>query len=56
MTHNTQKTPTEPIKPFYTSEFKMGNTTYVVNSFHSPNAREGLLDILWRLIRNDTPE
>ena len=52
--HNTpQPTKPEPATPFHTTEMQIGNTTYIVRSFHSPNAREGLLDKLWRLIQND---
>ena len=57
MTHNNYTTPQpakpEPAAPFHTTEMQIGNTTYIVRSFHSPNAREGLLDKLWRLIQNN---
>jgi len=32
---------------------KIGNTTYTLRAHFKPDAREGLLDKLWRLIRND---
>jgi len=32
---------------------KIGGTTYIVTSEFNENAREGLLDKLWRLIEND---
>jgi hypothetical protein len=35
------------------AERKIGNTTYVVRVYFKPNAREGLADKLWRLIRDD---
>jgi hypothetical protein len=35
------------------TERKIGNTTYIVRVYFKPNAREGLADKLWRLIRND---
>jgi len=57
MTHNNHTNPKpakpEPAAPFHVTEMQIGNTTYIVRSFHSPNAREGLLDKLWRLIQND---
>jgi len=57
MTHNNHTNPKptkpEPAAPFHVTEMQIGNTTYVIRSFHSPNAREGLLDKLWRLIQND---
>ena len=34
-------------------ERKIGNTTYILTSTCSPNARETLFDKLWRLIKND---
>ena len=36
------------------TEFKVGGTTYIITSTHSKNAREGLLDKIWRLIENDS--
>ena len=52
--HNqTKPTKPEPSAPFHTTETHIGNTIYIVRSFHSPNAHEGLLDKLWRLIQND---
>jgi len=57
MTHNNHNTPQpakpEPAVPFHTTEMQIGNTTYIVRAFHSSNAREGLLDKLWRLMQND---
>jgi|GEM_PF-4322478 len=35
------------------TERKIGGATYVVNSIFDENAGEGLLDKLWRLIKND---
>ena len=35
------------------TEYKIGNTTYVVRVHFKQEAREGLLDKLWRLMRND---
>ena len=32
---------------------KIGRTTYIVNSKFSPNARLTLLEVIWRLIKND---
>jgi len=43
----------EPAAPFYITERKIGKTTYIVRSFYRSNAREGLLNKLWRLIQND---
>lgn len=34
-------------------ERKIGNTTYIVRAYFNPNAREGVLDQLWRLMKND---
>ena len=36
-----------------TVEYKIGSTTYIVSGKYKENAREGLLDKLWRLIEND---
>ena len=33
---------------------KIGGTTYIVTSEYNENAKEGLLDKIWRLIQNDT--
>ena len=53
MTYNTNldKNIFPPLEPL---ERKIGNTTYTVRAHFKPNAREGLTDILWRLMRNDT--
>jgi len=32
---------------------KIGGTTYIVRAHYKQNAREGLLDKIWRLIQND---
>jgi len=34
-------------------ERKIGNTTYIVRAYFNPNAREGVMDQLWRLMKND---
>ena len=34
-------------------ERKIGNTTYIVRVHYKQDAREGLLDKIWRLIKND---
>jgi len=39
--------PTEPMVR------KIGGTTYIVRAHYKQNAREGLLDKIWRLIQND---
>jgi len=57
MTYNNHNTP-QPTKqkaavPFHTSEMQIGNTTYIVRTYFKPSAREGVLDKLWRLIRNN---
>jgi len=35
-------------------ERKIGGTTYIITGKYKEDAREGLLDKLWRLIENDT--
>ena len=37
-------------------ECKIGNTTYIVRTFFDPNAREGVMDQLWRLMKSDGTE
>lgn len=37
-----------------TSEYKIGHTTYTVNTVFSPASKESLLDILKRLIIRDS--
>jgi hypothetical protein len=41
-------------KPEESTEIKIGGCTYIVNSYYREDARENLLDKLWRLIRNDS--
>jgi len=37
-------------------ERQIGNTTYILTAKCNPNAREGLLDKIWRLIQQDNDE
>ncbi|MCL2225432.1 MAG: transposon-encoded TnpW family protein [Defluviitaleaceae bacterium] len=36
-----------------TLNMKVGGTTYIITGKYKENAREGLLDKLWRLMQND---
>jgi len=49
-----KQTQTTSYVPPESTEFKVGGTTYIITSRHSENAREGLLDKIWRLIENDS--
>jgi len=56
MIHNNQTQPrNSAVSPLSLPpiERKTGNTTYIVTARFNPNAREGLLGKLWRLIQND---
>ena len=50
--YHTKTNPTkpEPTAPFHVTKRQIGNTTYIVRAYFNPNAREGVLDQLWRLI------
>ncbi|MCL2083564.1 MAG: transposon-encoded TnpW family protein [Oscillospiraceae bacterium] len=53
-----KKTPTEDMRTTYQSETpviqrKIGNTTYIVTGTYKKDAKEGLMDKLWRLMKND---
>jgi len=48
--NNKQKASHLPTEPM---ERKIGGTTYIVRVHYKQNAREGLLDKIWRLIQND---
>ena len=52
MTHNPNPNQSTLLSP-EPIERKIGNTTYVVRTYFKPDAYEGLLDKLWRLMRND---
>ena len=46
----------QPAKSFISLppiEKKIGNTTYIVTAHFNPNAREGILAHLYRLMKND---
>jgi len=53
-----KKTPTEdtentPLNQEDATCYKIGGTTYIVTRTFNPDAKEGLMDKLWRLIKND---
>ncbi|MDR1000266.1 MAG: transposon-encoded TnpW family protein [Clostridiales bacterium] len=43
-----------PMPPIEVDRCKIGSTTYIVTVSYDQEAKEGLLDKLWWLIRNDT--
>ena len=56
MTHNQHhkiNNPAEQRLSLPPIERQIGNTTYIITAHFNPNAREGLLAKLYRLMRND---